>query len=198
MNHRARSPFCRRFPWSVLCGILASQTLAPTLARADFYFHSWELQFEPSAKVWSLSPRFLNYASGTNFSGTGASSVPTGLRAYSRLNAELSVRYSFHPQWTIFGRTTWGKADVQSSSITLNPQLGFGDQTIGLSALFFQSAPWSAFGAAGTQGFRLWIQAQVDLAPYNNSVAQTQGLVYLGDATTDISAGLFGSAPLSQ
>jgi hypothetical protein len=158
--------------------------------RADFYLHHWD-DYHASDHELNMDLDLTSYNAPNDFGPTGESFNPAGLSEYSRIETDLTGFYGLSPSLTGYGRLTWGRVNIESST---TPGTVFGplDQTIGFNwRLYEQYKPTLA------PGITVELQLQADLPPYSNTAANTNSQPFLGDGTMDITAGGFLTYPVS-
>jgi hypothetical protein len=148
-------------------------------ALADFYFHTWD-DYHENEGSFRLDGNLLFYNTSSNYDPDKVAFTPSGLTNYSRTEVDLIGVYGVNPWLTLYGRGSWARVSVNSTSPSTG--YGFGDQTLGANARFWQDR---------TKGLMADAQLQIDFPGYSNSTAATNHTSYLGDGSTDITAGAF-------
>jgi hypothetical protein len=162
---------------------IASSVLAVSeSARADFYLHHWN-DFHSSPKEFNLGLAAGLYSTSDNYDGGGSRFVPAGLESYKRIQTDAAVSYGFNPHLTAFGRLGWARAELGSTTSPLRGStFSFTDATVGANYRVLERM----------HSYNVDLQLQVDLPMYSNNGLTAPAL---GDATTDITGGAFGSIP---
>ena len=163
-------------------------------SQADFVIHSWENHYQlPSLLRLKIDGNY--YYSPSNFDASGSVNVPSGFVYYNRAQGDVTLDYGLFEHFSIFARSSFEVTSIKSN---IRPGLGYGfaDQSIGMDLRVFRS-PRSIPGHRSTfHKFSLIpssldIQLQCDLPAYNNALSTSNSTPDLGDATLDISLGLF-------
>lgn len=151
--------------------------MAPKLARAEFYLHSWSTHHEEKGSL-SIAPEFLFYSTQSNFDELGNDAPIAGLDVYTRTQADATLAYGLTSDLTVYARLSWARAVVNASP-TVGENFGFMDQSVGANYRLLELK----------DGGALDLQAQVDVPMYDNRRAAENGSVFLGDGSTDMTAG---------
>ncbi len=183
----ARNLSTGRFTGVVTC---LSIVLGASPASADVLLGRWESHHE-APKALSLSPEIHNWSSDTNYAPDGSSYIPTTLESYSRFQFDAHASYGFTDWLTVYGRLSWAHVEIRSQ----NPSdhSGLSDQSVGATIRL-----WETRKSGQTVPASLEAQLQADLPAYDNSVSQTNLTPFLGNGTTDLTAGGFLTIPVTQ
>jgi hypothetical protein len=165
------------------CSLAALGT--PPCARADFYLHHWENRYENPARTISLGADLAFYSTQSNFDANGTAVVPSGLSAYHRFQADLNACFGLTDRINLFGRLSWARVQVDHASRG-GVSYGLTDQTVGASVRALE---------IGSNGGALDLQLQGDFPAYSNASSEARLLPYLGDQSTDVTAGAFATVP---
>ncbi len=170
-------------------GVLVS-VLDSTSAKADFFLHHWEDQRE-MANSFRLSADVSYYSTHADYDATGIQLLPAGLTNYSRINTDITARYGFTDRISGYARMSWARIELEHDTRP-GSSFGFTDQSLGTTIKLYQNSRGSTLEP------RIDLQFQADLPLYNNSVSELNLLPYLGDGSTDLTAGAFVVLPLWQ
>ena len=175
------------FRVTLLTTLTASLAL-PSLARADFYLHYWEDQYE-APEVLRLNADVGYYVTKDDFDGSGKLIIPTGFLQYSRIQTDLTAAYGLTSKLSAFGRLSWARTEVDQTSQIVTG-FGFTDNSAGLTLRAVDNS-----GAGHPDAFSLDLQAQVDFPLYASG--GTTGTT-LGDGSVDVTGGAFANLPLTH
>ncbi len=177
------------FSFAVIATVIG---LAPQLAKADFFLHGWENQYE-SKSFWSFQFTGMYFQSNTNFSTSGSVSSSDTLRNYGRIQSDLILRFGFADRFSAFTRLGWAYIN-QDSSLRRGIGFGLSDQSVGLNWRVY--GPALAIPSAKTTP-SLDFQIQLDFPGYSQAVSSANQTPDLGDGTLDFTGGLFATLPVS-
>ena len=135
-------------------------------------------------QVLSLNASVNYYTTKENYASDGTLQAPFELLSYSRESFDTTLTYGINDRFSIFGNMSWARVQVESGG-KVGSIFGLADQSIGANYRIYQ-----------VPGITADLQLQVDLPAYSNNTATAQQTPWLGDATTDLTAGGFLSAPL--
>jgi hypothetical protein len=166
--------------------------LGVSSAYADFYIHTWDSQHTPKS-ILSLKMEGNYFSSNGNFDAGGSNNIPSGMRNYTRIQSDLTARYGLFSTLTLYGRTSWAYIS-QNGDVRPGTGYGFADQSFGLNYRIFELR--SRTKPLLSPPIALDIQAQVDAPGYSTNTAESSLTPYLGDGTTDMTAGIFGTVPI--
>lgn len=172
-----------RKPFAQLA-ILACCALFVSTARADFYLHSWQNPHQ-SKSGFTVDGRFGIYSSTSNFDANSSPVIPATLGDYSRTQFDLEGAYGLTEDLTGFARLGYASVAIISAAGVKTTNSGFADQSFALNYRVLRAS----------SGLSLDIQAQLDLPGYNNVDAAATGVPFLGDGSTDVTAGGFLNIP---
>lgn len=181
-----------RFLPRTYCGALLLFGWSANVARADFYLHSWEEQVQSEGSL-HFNEELGYYKTDTNFDVSGNQQNPVALKAYHRLQNDLSARWGAISRLTFFGRFTWSRVQIDLITGGSGSAFGLGDQTLGANFRVFERK-----SEDGPFASTVSVQAQGDFPLYSNIKAQEKGTPFLGDSSTDLTAGAFVTLPFSQ
>lgn len=160
--------------------------------QADFIIHHWEDQFQHKSLL-RLRVDGYYYSTPANFDGSGAISIPTGFRSYSRIMGDLNLAYGVTENLSFYGRATWGFIS-QNSDIRPSTGFGFGDQSVGATVRLFQAK--RRMNKIQFIPSIIDIQVQGDFPAYSTLISEANLTPYLGDGTIDITGGAFVTIPI--
>lgn len=164
-------------------------------ASADFILHHWEdlrSQFRFSPDRLGLGFEIGSYSTHNNFDPLGRAYIPSGLINYQRYQADLTAYLNASEKIGIYFRGTWEKVNLTHLTNT-GSSYGLGDQSIGLNWNILDTTNKSKKGI-----FKIDLQIQDDFSAYSNSSAYSNGIPFLGDGSSDITAGIFLSLLSNQ
>ena len=187
MKPQANSGLLRFAIVTAAAGLLASST-----ARADFYLHHWDDEYQPVGSGY-FDGEFIYYSSTENFDPSGNKFIPTSLSSYKRYEGDALVSYGLFDKLSVFGRLTYGEVNLSATS-NAGTSYGLLDQTVGGTYHLYQKAP----GKGQTQSLSVDAQVQVDFPGYSNTSSQSSSLPYFGDQSTDVTFGGFVTVPVYQ
>ena len=174
-----------------LPGLLASLlALSASTAQADILLEHWENHREPPQAI-SLSPEVRSWTSSNNYATDGSTYIPANLDQYSRLELDANASYGITSWLTAYGRLSW--AHVQLKSSNASELSGLADQTLGVNLHV-----WDAKSTGQIVPASLDAQFQADFPAYKNSVSRVNFTPYLGNGSSDFTAGGFLTIPLQQ
>jgi hypothetical protein len=175
-----------------LAVITAAGLFTASAARADFYLHQWEDQYQPLGSGY-FDGEFTYYSTTENFDPDGNKFLPTGLQSYKRYEGDALASYGLFDKFSIYGRLAYGEVSLAASSHA-GSSYGLMDQSVGGTYHLYQKAPTKG----QTHTVSVDAQAQVDFPGYSNTSADTSSIPYLGDGTIDVTVGAFVSVPIQQ
>jgi hypothetical protein len=156
-------------------------------ARAEFYTQPFDSRWtEPKAYSFLLGAG--HYSTTANFDASGVASRISGLSGYQRIIGGLSADIGLSKKLSLYGNLRWVYASYQLTTSSNAPSIfGLGDQTAGLTFRAYQDSMLA-----------IDLQAQGDFALYSNTSAKAGALPFLGDASTDLTAGAFLTLQLAE
>ena len=178
----------------VLVGLVALVSgllwIAPR-ASADFIVHRWENHFTETG-IFRTKLEGLYYTTTGNFDSAGTQAAVPGLSSYNRFQGDLTLSVGLFPHVSLFGRANWMSVN-QTGATRSGTAFGFGDQTLGANIHLFSLESGTPSHKKLSQ---FVLQLQADFPLYSNSTADSLVTPYLGDSSTDWTAGLFFIHPL--
>lgn len=166
-------------------GILFLLFSFPISGRAELYFHHWVPHHE-SHDVLRLNGESSRYFTDTNYDSNGDSSSPSGLEGYTRWMVDLEGEFGITDTLTLYGRLAWSHLSLEQTTRS-STAFGFSDQVLGLNYRIWEKQ----FGP------KLDLQLQGDFPLfYSNTSNLDEGLPFLGDGSTDATAGAFLTLPI--
>ncbi len=156
----------------------------PRTSGAEFYRREWQSRHQPE-RILGLEAQFTNYSTNQNYDAYGSTSLPPGFRNYSRQSADLHVGAGLSQKFTLYGTVSWARVQVDHELLA-GSSFGFTDQTVGANYRLIDKK------------ISLDLQLEVAIPAYNNSLSTLNLSPYVGDGSTDITAGGFLRLPLSS
>lgn len=157
----------------------------PLSARADFYLHQWS-GIHQDEKRFKSDARFGFYTSRSNYDSNGSEALPANLDTYNRLQFEIDGAYGFTKELSVYARFAYGNATITPLTGTAGSIGGLSDQTVAANYRVITIK----------SGLSVDLQLQLDFPFYNNATTAASGNpYYLGDGSTDFSAGGFVNVP---
>ncbi|MEK6706490.1 MAG: hypothetical protein AABZ06_11960 [Bdellovibrionota bacterium] len=172
---------------------LCTTFIAPSTALGDFSLHHWENEYVPWQSA-DISGQVGYYTTSENFDSSGSLMLPSGLDRYKRVQTDLTLAYGVTKQFSIFARMGWENIRLDHNTRG-GAAYGFGDQSIGWTYRALENLGGSGGKPYGTS---LDVQIQMDFPTYNNKESETNITPYLGDGSTDLTAGAFLTWPFAQ
>lgn len=161
--------------------------VCPLSLKADVFIHRIENFYQPKRQL-HLSPKVSYFYSQTNYDLTGEKVAISGVQRYSRLLTDFSGAYALDKYFTLFGRFSWLRNDITTTSGGGGNGFGPGDQTLGIVLRIIQQRDKHR-----KQRPTLDLQFQMDLPLYANSAAN---LPYSGDGSSDLTFSFFLGIPV--
>ncbi len=133
-----------------------------------------------------LEPRAGYFSTSSNFDDNSNSVALPASASNTRMLVDLNANYGVNNDFFIFSRFSLLSAKVQVPNQRDSSNFGLGDCLGGFA--------YRAFNSDGS--FSLNLQGEVRVSAYSNSAAKSSGNAYLGDGSTDMTAGIFTETPL--
>jgi hypothetical protein len=167
--------------WSVIIGTHSH------VLRADLYLHRIENFYQPIREL-TLSPQLSYFYTSSNYNLAGSSEAAPGLSRYTRVLTDFSGAYAIDKYFTFFGRLSWLRNDVTSSTGGGGNRFGPGDQTVGLVLRLIQQREKHR-----KPHRTLDLQFQTDFPVYKNNQSN---LPFAGEGSRDFTVSFFLGMPL--
>ncbi|MBS1959941.1 MAG: hypothetical protein JST80_10745 [Bdellovibrionales bacterium] len=162
-----------------------------------FFNISGVVQASPVVQFWAnrttssqglvFEPVISYYSTSENFDANSAKQPLLNGISASRLYVDLNLNYGLSDSLYLFGRLGLESASVKSN-VGNASVFSLGDQLLGASYRLY----------AKPNGISLSAQLDFNFPAYSNTTQRANGQPYLGDGSTDVTAGGFLEFPLSS
>jgi len=156
----------------------------PRTGSAEFYRREWQSRHQPE-RILGLETQLTSYSTDKNYDAYGSAFSPPGFRNYSRQSADLHVGAGLSQKFTLYGTISWARIQVDHELLS-GSSFGFSDQTVGANYRLIDKK------------ISIDLQVEVAIPAYNNSLSALNFAPFMGDGSTDITAGGFLRLPLSS